>query len=101
MKHYYQNSKHKVETKHDFDINEKSIGKRPPNREGTQDASEKEMVVGNHCSVGYVVRIIVRGIFRSIRVVVDPIYIVLKRQIQFIMLVITSLGSMKLWKIGR
>ena len=43
------------------------------------ERSRLEMVVGNHCSVGYVVRIIIRGIIRSIRVVVDPKYIVLRR----------------------
>jgi len=39
------------------------------------------VVVGNHCSVGYVVRIIVRGIVYSIRVVVEFRSIVLKRNI--------------------
>ena len=38
-----------------------------------------EAVVGNHCSVGYVVRIIIRGIVHSIIVVVDSISIVLRR----------------------
>jgi len=52
-------------------------------------------VVGNHCSVGYVVRIIIRGIFHSIRVVVDPKYLVLRRGIELVMLVIAFLGSMQ------
>ena len=59
-----------------------------------------DMVVENHCSVGYVARIIVRGIFCSIKVV-DPRYIVLGRHIQLVMLVIEFLGSMQLWTIGR
>jgi len=33
------------------------------------ESSRLEAVVGNHCNVGYVVRIIVRGIFHNIRVV--------------------------------
>ena len=57
-------------------------------------------MVGNHCSVGYVVRIIVRGIVRSVRVVVDPRSIVLGRCIQLVMLVITFLRYMQLWTIG-
>ena len=65
------------------------------------ERSKLEAVVGNHCSDGYAVRIIVRGIVRSIRVVLDPIYIVLKRGIQLVMLVITFLRNMQLWTIGR
>lgn len=45
------------------------------------EGSRVEAVVGNHCSVRYGVRIIVRGIVRSIKVVVDPISIVLRRRI--------------------
>ena len=59
--------------------------------------SKLEAVVGNHYSVGYVVRIIVRGIVHSIRVVLNPRSIVLRRCIQLVMLVIAFLGSMQLW----
>ena len=55
-----------------------------------------EAVVGNHYSVGYVVRIIIRGIFHRIRVVVDPISIVYRRHIHLVMLVIAFLRSMRL-----
>ena len=41
LKHYYEQSKHKVEPKHDFKINEKAKGKWPPKRGRPQDASEK------------------------------------------------------------
>ena len=47
------------------------------------ESSKLEAVVGNHCIIGYVVRIIVRGIFHIIRVVVDPISIVFRRHIKF------------------
>eukprot|EP00253_Pinus_taeda_P032225 PITA_32225 len=60
-----------------------------------------EAMVGNHCSVGYVVRIIIRGLFHSIRVVVGPISIVRRRCIHLVMLAISFLGSMQLWTRGR
>ena len=46
-----------------------------------RESSRLDAVVGNHCNVGYVVRIIIRGIACSIRVVVDPRYTVLRRHI--------------------
>jgi len=51
-----------------------------------------EAEVGNHCSVGYVVRIIIRVIVHSIGVVVHPKSIVLKRHLQLVMLVIEFRG---------
>jgi len=65
------------------------------------ESNKIETVVGNHCSVGYVVRIIARGIVYSIIVVVEPRYRVLRRRIQLVMLVIPFLGYMELWSIGR
>jgi len=52
------------------------------------ERSRLEAVVGNHCSVGYVVRIILRRIVCSIRVVVDPISTAIRRHIKLVMLVI-------------
>jgi len=58
------------------------------------ESSGIEAVVGNHCSAGYMVRIIIKGIVRSTRVVIDPRFTVLRRHIQLVMLVITFLRSM-------
>jgi len=58
------------------------------------ESNRLETVVENQCSVGYVVRIIIRGIVHSIRVVVDPRSIVLGRHIQLVMLVKAFFGSM-------
>ena len=65
------------------------------------ESNKLEALVGNHCSVGYVVRIIIRGIVCSIRVVVDPRSTMRRRCIQLVMLVIAFLRSMQLWKTGR
>jgi len=45
------------------------------------ESSRLEAVVGNHYNVSYVVRIIIRGIFHIIRVVVDPRSKMVKRRI--------------------
>jgi len=65
------------------------------------ERSKLEAVVGKHYSFGYVVRIIVRGIVCSIKVVVEPRSIVLRRCIQLVMLVIAFPISMQLWTIDR
>jgi len=44
LKHFYEQSKHKVEPKHDLKINEKDKGKWTPKRGRPQDASDKENV---------------------------------------------------------
>lgn len=54
-----------------------------------------ELMVEHRCSVGYVARIIARGIVHSIRVV-DPRYIVLRMRRQLGMLDITFLGFIQL-----
>lgn len=61
------------------------------------DNNMLEAMIEHRCSVGYVARIIIRGIVCSIRLV-DPRSIVLKRRIQLGMLVITFLGFIQLWK---
>jgi len=45
LKHCYEQSKCKVEPKHDLKRNEKARGKWPPKRGISQDSSEKENVV--------------------------------------------------------
>ena len=64
------------------------------------ERSRFEAMVEHRCSVGYVARIIERGIFHSTRVV-DTKSIVLKRRIQLGMLFIIFLRFMQLWKAGR
>ena len=94
LKRCYEQSKHKVEPKHDLKINEKFKGKWPPKWGRPQGASEKEnmvpykkfntvekghgsqpvnnkieVMVANRCSVGYVSKIIAGRIFHCNRVV--------------------------------
>ena len=45
MKHCYEQSKCKIELKHDLKRNEKAKGKWPPKRGRPQDASEKKNAV--------------------------------------------------------
>ena len=65
------------------------------------ERSKLEAVIGNHYSVEYVVRIIVRGIFCSIRVVVGLTSNIIRRHIELVMMVITFRETMQLWTIRR